>query len=175
MNLIKKFNQIQIIPGSLVVFDIDDTLIKFDGIDLKWWKNKVKKYMVMTRNEQLAEIMANNDLMKIMEKCEPELVDENIYDFINLLSNSGCKIILLTARDELSKELTIKHLKSVKLEFDEIYFNQNKGDELLNIYNSKYSNIKDIIVIDDIEKNLQDIENKLSCENINLHLYNIKN
>ncbi len=83
MNLIKKFNQIQIIPGSLVVFDIDDTLIKFDGIDLKWWKNKVKKYMVMTRNEQLAEIMANNDLMKIMEKCEPELVDENIFDFIN--------------------------------------------------------------------------------------------
>ncbi len=82
---------------------------------------------------------------------------------------------MLTARDELSKELTIKHLKSVKLEFDEIYFNQNKGDELLNIYNSKYSNIKDIIVIDDIEKNLQDIENKLSCENINLHLYNIKN
>ncbi len=170
---INSFDQIEIIPESLVVFDIDDTLIKFDGIDIKWWKNKVKKYMVITRDEQLAESMANLDLIKIMNTCDPELVDNQVHDFITRLIESNCEIILLTARDTSIRELTIRHLQSVNLNFDQIYFNQNKGDELKKIVNERYPNISNIIMIDDIISNLEDIKEKFSDTNYSVKLYNI--
>lgn len=66
MNLIKltqinKFSEIEIIQNSLVVFDIDDTLIKFDGIDFKWWKNKFNKYYKLTKDYDLADKLSFMD------------------------------------------------------------------------------------------------------------------
>jgi hypothetical protein len=171
---ITSFDQIEIIPESLVVFDIDDTLIRFDGIDLKWWKNKIKKYIVMTRDEQLAESMANSDLIKIMNTYDPELVDNQVHNFITRLQESNCHIILLTARDENIRELTIRHLQSVNLNFEHIYFNQNKGDELKKIVSEQYEHISNIIMIDDMMANLEDIKQKFSDSNYTIKLYNIR-
>ncbi len=171
---INSFDQIEIIPNSLVVFDIDDTLIKFDGIDLKWWKNKVKRYMVRTRDEKLAESMANADLIKIMNTCDPELVDDQVHNFITRLTESNCQIILLTARDENLRELTCRHLESVNLNFDQIYFNENKGDELKKIVRENYPNISTIIMIDDMLSNLEDVKEKFTDSQYDFKLYNIK-
>ncbi len=105
---ISKFEQITIIPSSLVVFDIDETLLKFDGIDQKWWRNKFNKYYTLTKNYDLADSMSHSDWIKIVKIAEPELVDGKIHDFIDLLYENDCKIILLTARNEILHLCTFK-------------------------------------------------------------------
>lgn len=171
---IKKFNQIDIIPESLIVIDIDDTLIKYDGIDFIWWKNKVNKYYTLTKNTDLSEILANQDWNKLIEKCNPELVDDCVHYFIESAKSKKCHIILLTARNNVIKDLTKEHLSKVNLYFEHIYFNENKGDEIVKIMNFDYlDSCKNIIVIDDREQNLIDIKNKIDSTKFNLHLYKI--
>lgn len=176
MKTINSFNQIEIIPNSLVVFDIDETLIKFDGIDFKWWKNKFNKYYKMTHNNNLADKLANQDWIKIIQMVQPELVDEQIHQFIQQLREANCEIILLTARNEIIRELTLQHLSGLNFNFDsnKIFFNENKGDELLKLSNQWSGRFSNIIVVDDIKQNLEDIKNKMNGFGVNLQLYNIQ-
>lgn len=173
---ITRFEQITIIPSSLVVFDIDETLLKFDGVDQKWWRNKFNKYYTLTKNYELADSMSHNDWIKIVKIAEPELVDNKIHNFIDLLYENDCKIILLTARNQILKETTNEHIKKLNLNVnkDNIYFNSNKGEELLKIITESYSEIKNIIVVDDLEENLIDIQKKMENTVYNLLLYKIK-
>ena len=172
-NTITKFKQVNLIPNSLIVIDIDDTLIKYDGIDFAWWKNKVNKYYSVTKNDELSEVLANKDWMKLIEKCDPELVDDCVHYFIEQTKNHQCHIILLTARNNVITDLTRNHLNKVDLYFEHIYFNENKGDELVRIVQNNYIDCTDIIVIDDREANLIDIQNKMDLTKYKLHLYKI--
>jgi len=174
MITIKKFNEINIIPNSLVVFDIDETLIKFEGIDFKWWKNKFNKYYKMVRDYNIAEELANEEWIKIINRSDPELVDDYIHKFIEQLEENDCHTILLTARNNVLRDLTLEHLSKVNLYFENVYFNGEKGDELKKIVESTYPNIQNIIVIDDREQNLEDIKNKFNGTNYKLNLYAIK-
>ena len=171
---IRRFNQITIVANSLVVFDIDETLIKFDGIDYKWWQNKAKKFLIQTRDNKLAEQMANEELRQKLSTIPPELVDPDIFQFIQRLQEANCQIILLTARKGELRDMTPAHLSSVGLSFEHIYYNENKGDQLLQLVSTTYNQFHDIIVVDDMKPNLTDIETKLSGLEVNLHLYNIK-
>jgi len=173
---IKKFNEINVIPNSLIVFDIDDTLIKFDGIDQKWWINKINKHFKITQNDDFADYLAHKDWCDLVSKINPEIVDEEIHEFIEFVKQKNCEIILLTARNSIMKDITKKHLETVNLYFDEnnIYFNGNKGEELFKIVHEKYNYISNIIMIDDIENNLEDIKEKMLNTKFNVYLYNIK-
>jgi hypothetical protein len=72
------------------------------------------------------------------------------------------------------RELTKKHLLEVNLYFEHIYFNKDKGAELVNIVETDYAGIyKNIIVIDDMEKNLINIGNKMILSKYELHLYKV--
>lgn len=172
---IKKFEQVNLIPNSLVVIDIDDTLIKYDGIDFAWWKNKFNKYYSITKDFGLADTLANQDWIKLIEKCEPELVDDCIHHFVESAKCKQCHIILLTARNNIIENLTREHLSKVDLYFENIYFNENKGEELVKIVKQHYSDCTDIIMIDDKEQNLIDINNSMDLSKYNLHLYKIIN
>ena len=169
---IKKFNEIEIIPNSLVVLDIDETILKFDGIDMKWWKNKFNKNYIVSRDYKIADKLTYYDWIKIISRSNPELVDNNFHNFINLITENNCELILLTARSVTLKNITLEHLNQINFSFneDKIYFNENKGDELNKIINEKYLNMKNIIVVDDAEPNLYDIKEKIP-EQYNLYLY----
>ena len=59
------------------------------------------------------------------------------------------------------------------MKLNEVYdANVKKGDELVKVDPDEVQ-IGDIIVIDDMKKNLDDITNKFSDTKINLHLYNM--
>lgn len=171
---IRNFNQINIIPNSLVVLDVDETLIRYDGIDYRWWKSKFNRFYKETNNCELAEFLSNEEWIRIISNCNPELVDENIHNFIELLRQNNCHIILLTARSNNLRELTENHLNTVNLSFEHIYFNSEKGDALRNIISNDYPEITNVIVVDDMIQNLIDIQNKNTSASCTLHLYNIK-
>jgi uncharacterized HAD superfamily protein len=173
MKQINKFSEITIIRNSLVVFDIDETLIRFDGINFHWWTNNIAKYYNETLDHWLSEQICLKEWKDIIEIKNPELVDDLVHDFILKLKENNCHIILLTARDKDLQEITYTHLSHVKLYFEHIYFNNKKGEELYNIFTNDYQSIENIIVIDDMKRNLDDIANKFADIKINLHLYNI--
>ena len=170
---ISKFEQVILIPNSLVVIDIDDTLIKYDGIDFDWWKNKVNQYYSLTKNTDLSDNLANQDWINLIANSNPELVDDCVHHFIELAKSNQCDIILLTARNNAITDLTHEHLNKVDLYFEHIYFNEHKGDELVSIVQNNYIDCTNIIVIDDKEANLIDIQNKIDLTKYKLHLYMI--
>jgi hypothetical protein len=170
---ITRFNQIEIIPSSLIVFDIDETLIKFDGIDTRWWKSKFNKYYKQTQNYDLSEYLSHQEWIKIVSLCKPDLVDENIHSFVEEAKTKNCHIILLTARTNNLKDLTIQHIKDAGFSFEHIYFDNEKGNALSKIINDSYANVKNIIVVDDLKQNLDDINSKVSSTKYNLQLYNM--
>ena len=84
----------------------------------------------------------------------------------------NCKIVLLTARNPDLKDITLTHLKQLNIELDEIYFNENKGEELLSIVSTQNNKYKNIIFVDDLLSNLEDVANSFKDKNIyNLFLY----
>ena len=90
-----------------------------------WWNNKFNKYYKLTNNYDLTDMMSNQDWIKIVFKCEPELVDEQIHDFIESLKENNCHIILLTARNNQLKELT-EVIREKTLEESRVFFKKTK-------------------------------------------------
>lgn len=173
---ITRFNQIKLIPNSLIVLDIDETIIKFDKIDKHWWNKTFSSYYSITENHEHAENLCLDDWISHVEIIEPKLVDNNFYDWLDCINKLNCELIFLTARNKKRLEnITHLHLDKIKLTFDKnkIYYNSKKGEELLTLVNKKYSDKKNIIVVDDIESNLIDINDKFINSTFNLHLYNI--
>jgi len=105
---ISSFEDVVIIPNSLIVIDIDDTLIKYSQFNQTWWINKIQHYHTLTKNYELAEHLANEEWNKHIETCEPEIVDKYIHDFIDMAKSNDCHIVLLTARNDIIRELTKK-------------------------------------------------------------------
>lgn len=174
INTINKFDEIMIIPNSLIVLDIDETLIKFENINNAWWHEQFEKIYIQTNDYDLTEKILNNKWIESILDCVPVLVDENIHDFIENASKLNCEIILLTARDVMISELTLKHLSEVNLNFFITHHNKNKGEYLKKLCDKKYSHYNDITMVDDLLSNLEDVNEWLGDSQYKLHLYNIK-
>lgn len=170
---ISKFHQIKIIPNSIVIFDIDDTLIKFNNVNRQWWSNKVNQYHNDIKDYSKSNKMALRDWIEIIKSQEPLLVDENVGEFMNQLKLHNCEIVLLTARNKILHDLTLQHLSKLNLKFEKVLFSEEKGNELCNLMAKHYSNHSNIIIVDDIENNLLDMQDKIIKFNSDLqtHLY----
>ena len=170
---ITRFNQIKLIPNSLIVLDIDETIIKFDNINKKWWCNTFDKYYFITKDYNHADNLSLDEWISYVTITQPKLVDDEIINWFDLTNKHNCDLIFLTARNKNLKDITNLHFNKVNLSIDKtkIYFNQNKGNELFNIVNKEYSHTQNIIVVDDLKYNLIDIQNKFIDTSFNLHLY----
>ncbi len=125
---INKYSDIKIIENSLIVFDIDDTIIKFDLIDKEWWKNKFNYYFNLCKNNEEADNLVLKDWKSYINNNNPKLINKNdLFNFINKSIKKNCTIIFLTARDITLKNITEKHFDTCELSY---YKN--------NIYYSKY-------------------------------------
>ncbi len=174
---INYFNQIQLVPNSLIVFDIDETIISFEDINKGWWKRTIAKYYTQTNDYDLSNELSLNEWITHISNLKPQLLDE--VNFINLIRQAkelNCPIIMLTARKKFLFDITIAHITYCKIDIDSdsIYFNENKGKELFDIVTNKYYNYNNIIFIDDFESNLQNVANTFSgLDQYSLQLYKI--
>jgi hypothetical protein len=58
---INSFSQIKIKPNSLVVLDIDDTILHFSTIKKGWWTETFNKYYEIFENYDEAKKLAYHD------------------------------------------------------------------------------------------------------------------
>jgi predicted secreted acid phosphatase len=172
---IKNFSSIIIYPYSLVVLDIDETILFYENINQEWWLNTISKYNSILNDHNLSSELALKEWREYINNNKPKILDDYIYEFIDEVKNNNCKLILLTARNRILNDITLEHLKHCEFNIDneDIYFNENKGEELRNIVNEKYRDVKNIICVDDRYSNLDNIMKNFKNTNYNLYLYNL--
>jgi hypothetical protein len=178
---INSFSEINTIkPETLLVLDIDDTVMSFPDISKKWWSETYHKFINENYNKENAYNKTNSLWIDYIIKSKPILNDEK--NFLNLLeqiSINKCDLIFLTARDNSLSELTVKQLNECNLNVNpmKIFYSKYKGNELEYIIKIIYPNIKNIIFVDDLLDNLKDVAYKFNNPKLfkyNLELYKIK-
>ena len=175
---INSFNQIQLIAKSLVVLDIDETIMAFPNINKIWWKDTFDKNFAHTSDKKIAEMLTIDEWRDHVSQSDPYLLDEKPFKkFIKKISQEKCELVLLTARNKKITDLTHKHLYQCNIDIskDKVFHDENKGEALAYIINM-YPEINNIIFVDDFEKNLLNVKNKFSQDKLShytLSLYKI--
>lgn len=173
MLTITNYSQIKIIPNSLVVFDIDDTIMHFPEMDKTWWKRRFDELFVLHQDYKKTDQYVLREWIHNAYNMDPQHIDEDeFFHLIDKLHANNCKIIFLTARGEQLRDITHEHFRkcNININNNDLYHNENKGDELKKIVFTRFPHIHDIIFIDDVKRNLDDVYNKL-YQHKNLHLY----
>ena len=153
--MIKNYNEINILENSLVIMDLDETIIRFPFINHSWWDNTKKAYELIDINT--SDERSYKDWYHIISTYNPSLLDERQFSlFVNKIVKSNSKIIIITARDEGLKEITEKHLKKCKINSIDIYYSKYKGITL-DVIKQKYK-YKHIIFVDDNPKYINDVK-----------------
>lgn len=160
---INNFNNIKILnENTLYVFDIDETLMVYENLDKNWWNNMKK----------------DNDEIKVLEeweKCIKNKEPKHTHNdsFQTLLNNiNKNNIICLTARQDKIKDLTEKHLEQIGITNIPVYYTNGfcKGKLLQEIIKD-YKDIKNIIFVDDLIKNLYSVNKVFHNTDYNVNCY----
>ena len=174
---IKSFNQIDIIPKSLVILDIDETVLTFPQLTKNWWQEKRNHYYKISNDRKQVEEQVLNEWNYIARTTNPNKLDHKAqYKFINKLYQNDCELIFLTDRNRELYDITYKHLVHIGIDKDHVvHFDENKGDKIYELINKYYNNIENIIFVDDLIDNHHKILNTIKNYNIktNIKLYHI--
>lgn len=157
---INTFNDISINEGTLVICDIDDTLLYYER-NLSYFYKKIKAtFPELTEDEVLC--CATTMYGTYIRNRKPSHTD---YDgFINLMKRviqTDSKLIFLTSRNECSINQTKQEFKDIEISYQyyNVYYTNNqktKGEYLRD--NIDMDGINDIVMIDDLNMNLKSVK-----------------
>jgi hypothetical protein len=175
---VNSFNQIPVTLNTLVVLDIDETIMAFPNINKTWWRETHEKHFNSTNDKSEADKLTIEEWREYVEVNKPYLLDEKkLKKFLEEIESKSSQLVLLTARDPVMTESTHLHLSHCELEItpDQVIHNENKGEALARIIRS-YPEISKIIFVDDFEKNLLNVQARFAQDDMNnfdLKLYQI--
>ncbi len=160
---VTSFNQIPIPNSSLVICDIDDTLIKSKKC-LSYFVKTVEEDFKMFPDDSSKESLLKDawDMQQMYNQIfgYDHTDSDGFFAMCDKIKKSSGQLVFLTARDAKSETATRKNFQSVGLNYDDfsIHYTNNsipKGQFILsNINFSDYSNI---IFIDDNETQLSSV------------------
>ena len=154
--MISNYDEILILNKSLVCIDLDETIIRFPGINQSWWENRKKAYNLI--DDLTSDQMAYKDWLDIIHSNIPKMLDEIQFNkLMERVINTGSKIVIITARHNRLEELTIKHLLDCNINISDVYYSNKKGDTVNQI---KRLHNGPIIFIEDVIRNINDVKNK---------------
>lgn len=165
--IISSFRDVEISKNSLVLCDIDETLLKFDEIPKNWWKEKIKENYKKYDDYEKADKCALEEWKKIINEKNPLHTDEEgLYNMFKKLDETKSTLIFITARNIELYNVTKKHFDYLGIDKKyRIYFlnGEPKGEFIeKNLNHYKYHKI---IFIDDTDENLTDVYNCLNKYN----------
>lgn len=142
---------------TLVVLDIDETVIEYPGVNKEYWYNLFGCHYHILKDYDLAEKACESDWTDYIKKSKPSYTDQGILKFFEKIFESSAEMIYLTARCHTLNLSTLEHFEELNIPNpDKIYYNaKEKGPKLKMIINAN-SDLKKskIIFIDDLDKNL---------------------
>lgn len=160
---IDTFKNLQLKQNSLLVLDIDETILTYSGICNQWWKDHFNKYYTKHNDYDRAEKESNADWKEYISTRYPLHTDkEGFFDLMERAKSLNCKTIFVTARDADLEQLTHKHLQYLGIDLvvslADVYFTSgnNKGITIEKVIaNNTYN---EIIFVDDKSFNLKDVK-----------------
>ncbi len=163
INPIQNYDEINISENTLIMMDIDDTIIKFETLHKNWWKEN--------------EPNALEKWLKIINEEKPTMLDsEKFTELLERIKTSNSEIIFITARYESLSELTYTHLIECGLSINknQIYHSYPKGKKLLDICEEmkKTRDIQNYIFVDDHLDNIEDVQKYLSQYEVKYYMMN---
>ena len=166
---IDTFDKIIIESKTLVLSDIDETILFYDKIDQEWWKTKIDYYLnVKKYDSSNANIYALDDWFEHIKINLPKHTDKiGFGKFLENIKNTDSKLIFITARHPNFKQITEDHFNNLGLKSSdyEVHYlgGSSKGQYIeKNIDTSNYDNI---IFIDDLDKNIMSVEKAFANSN----------
>ena len=162
---ISSFNEVSILPNTLVICDIDETILRYDLINRKWWKSRINNYIQQSYTYEMSDKMALNDWKLYINETKPIATDlSGFMNLMTLILSLNCKLLLLTARDIELRNITHQHLiySGIDISPEIIHFSygQSKGDYLTHNINHIIDKYDKIIFIDDYIQNLESVYEK---------------
>jgi acid phosphatase class B len=175
LRVINSYSAITLVARSLVVFDIDDTLVNFPDYGLDWFKAKKAGYEE-TMSKEEADRRTIQEWRAAVSALDPAPIDkEGFHSFCQQAEVQGCDIIYLTARSETLKETTHRHLQyALSLSSDHVYFGEDKGPVLAEIIKTLPRTYPHIIFVDDYVKNHESVRSTLDALGIPVDTYHFQ-
>ena len=160
---ITTFKDVEIKNKTLVLCDIDETLLTFDPYNYEYFYNTHIKYF---KNHTIAHEKAIKDFNSILLNMSPKYTDkEEFLKMTRKIRENNSLLLFLTSRynDNNNKQLTKNHLKKLGLEnYCNSIHHTNGGSKAEYIFiNINTSFFENIVFIDDLEGNLNDVKRNL--------------
>jgi hypothetical protein len=112
--IINSFRQVKIIPKTLVLCDIDETVLKYNGINAKWWMGRIAHHYNLSNNMLKADRDTYLEWREIIHRAIPSHTDINGFNImIDSLYTMKGELVFVTARQPYMENLTRNHLEKV--------------------------------------------------------------
>lgn len=160
MTTVKSFKDIPVERNTLVLCDIDDTVIVFEKLGKKWWRERFDDYYERNGDYEFSEKAVLKEWIHQIHKEKPVHVDkEGFDDFVERINSTGSTLVFVTARTADLYCLTLHHLKQVGItpKTDVHYTNDTtKGEYIANVID--FDDFDHIVFIDDMEHNVNSVK-----------------
>jgi hypothetical protein len=156
------FKDVCIPNNSLVVLDVDDTVVRFEEMGRGWWAMRENE-LTLLHGKKIARDIVMREWIHGAHIYTPILTDPDEFPgFLQRVFDAGAHLIFLTARSEELRQLTEFHLTSngINVQSSQIYFAREKGVALKSIVQS--NGFSNVVFIDDMEHNLESVQKELS-------------
>ena len=157
---ITSFRSITLFQNTLIILDIDDTIIGYKEFNHTFFSDKIAHYKSLHGCDIISVDFAVADWIEQVEKGTPYHMDEDGFNHLmNYITKTNSNHFFLTARNPNFRNITEKHLEDLNIINSHVYYvsGKNKGEYLKNIID-KHPKYDHIIFVDDSEKNLLDMQ-----------------
>jgi hypothetical protein len=158
---INDYDNIIVHKNSLLVLDIDDTILIYDELGKKWWQQELNKFYNIYNDHAIAEQRVMEEWERLIRIYKPKHINKEKYEaLVKRVEKSNSHIIFITKRNEHNKTITEKDLlnNDIIVDFDtQLFHSNNKGLTLKKYLSNNKYNFDNIIMVDDNEQNLYDI------------------
>ena len=143
---------------SLLVLDIDETLLWFPTVNREWWINLLAKLSEQHPPDRV-QALAQEEWLRVVTEENPVPTDvEGFRELNRRIRATSSHLVFLTARLESFSYLTRKHLNYCGVSPDTvIHYSSSKGATLRAIL-AKYPTFKRVIFVDDKLSNIEDVQ-----------------
>lgn len=160
IHTINSFDQIKLRANTLVLSDIDETILRFDPIDGTWWRKQFDFHYQANKDYDAADTYAQEKWVEIVSIHKPTHTDSiGFFRLIERIKRTGSSLEFVTARNNELIPYTQKHFKDLDINYMDWVVHhlsgQSKGQYIqTNFELSKYDHV---IFIDDLDYNLQSV------------------
>lgn len=175
---IRSFSEIEILPNTLVVCDIDDTLIHHPFLNGSWMDILRLFFSIETQKKlgrpdnEIATKLLNEYLDEVMISRPIEHTDKS--GFFEMVEKAD-KVVFLTARSPNSVEFTSRNLWSVGVDTNnhDLHFSYMtpKGEYIMNHFFELLITYDHIVFIDDQIYNLDNVLSQVAHPGLRVYKF----